>query len=186
MQFIFVFLLVAFSATNLYSATVQFESTPLGTVNGQSLFRNSYVALDFSLQLNQALEIEFDQAQYGTLSNAQGPANFNLLLLQPNNPPGVAGLFSALALNIAQPPMSFGVNYIFLGTGQPSTQRFFINQFDAAGSLVSTITSGVTTPPSSVIPEPSGLALGGLGVLGISAWRAMQRRRRKLSPVENH
>jgi len=186
MQFIFVFLLVAFSATNLYSATVQFESTLLGTVNGQSLFRNRYLALDFSLQMNQALEIEFDQAQYGTLSNPQGPANFNLLLLQPNNPPGLAGLFSALAQSVAQSPMSFSVDYIFLGTGQPSTQRFFINQFDSAGSLLSTITSGVTPSPTSVIPEPSGLALGGLGVVAISAWRAVQRRRRKLSPVENH
>src|SRR5262245_58653549 len=143
MQFMFVFLLVAFSAINLYSATVQFESTLLGTVNGQSQFRNSYLLLDAPLQTNQALEIEFDQAQYGTLSNARGPANFDLLLLQPNNPPGLAGLFSGLALNTTSPPTSFSVDFIFLGLGQPGGQRFFVNQFDSAGGLLSTITSGV-------------------------------------------
>jgi len=186
MQFMFVFLLVAFSAINLYSATVQFESTLLGTQNGQSLFRNSYVALDTQLQTNQALEIEFVPGQYGTLSNARGPANLDLLLIQPNNPPGLAGLFSALALTNTSPPVSLSVDYIFLGTGSPSGQRFFVNQFDSAGRLVSTITSGVTTSATTVIPEPSGLALGGVGVLVISAWRAVQRRRRKLSPVENY
>jgi len=186
MQFIFMFLLVAFSAINLYSATVQFESTLLSTQNGQSLFRNSYVALDTQLQSNQALEIEFVPGQYGTLSNARGPANFDLLLIQPNNPPGLAGLFSALAPSITSPPVSFSVDYIFLGTVSPSGQRFFVNEFDSTDAPPKLITSGVTTTATTVIPEPSGLALGGVGVLVISAWRAGQRRRRKLSPVENH
>src|SRR3954453_12744053 len=121
MQFIFGFLLIVLSASSVFSATVQFQTTSLGTVNGQSLFRNTYTLVDTALQTNQALDIDFDSALYGTLSNAQGPANFDILLLQPNNPPGAAGLFSGLALSNTQPPITFGVSFIFLGAGQPSS-----------------------------------------------------------------
>src|SRR6478672_4816592 len=111
MHFIFRFLLIVFSASSLFSATVQFQTTFLGTVNGQSQFRDNYTLLDTALQTNQALDIDFDPALYGTLSNGQGPANFSILLLQPNNPPGAAGLFSALALSTTQPPISFSVSF---------------------------------------------------------------------------
>jgi len=176
MHFIFRFLLIALSASSLYSATVQFQTTSLGTVNGQSLFRNNYTLLDTALQTNQALDIDFDPALYGTLSNPQGPANFDILLLQPNNPPGAAGLFSALALSTTQPPISFSVSFIFLGAGLPSGQQFAINQYNSQGALVSTITSGVTTPPgTSGVPEPGGFVLGGLGLVAVSGWRVMRR-----------
>jgi len=176
MHFIFRFLLIVLSASSLYSATVQFQTTFLGTVNGQSQFRNNYTLLDAALQTNQALDITFDPVLYGTFSNPQGPANFDILLLQPNNPPGAAGLFSALALSTTQPPISFSLTYIFLGTGQPSGQNFAINQYNAQGVLVSTITSGVTTPAgTTTVPEPGGFLLSGLGVLVISGWRVSRR-----------
>ena len=60
MQFIFRFLLMVLSATSAFSATVQFQITSLGTVNGQSLFRNTNTHVDTALQTNQALDIDFD------------------------------------------------------------------------------------------------------------------------------
>ena len=177
MQFIFRFLLIVVAASSAFSATVQFQTTSLGTVNGQSVFRNMYTLTDTGLQTNQAVDIEFDPALYGTLSNAQGSANLDILLLQPNNPPGAPGLASALALSNTQPPISFSVSFIFLGAGQPSSQRFAINQYSSTGTLISTITSGVTTPAGvTAIPEPGGFVLGGLGLLAISGWRGMRRR----------
>jgi len=176
MHFIFRFLLIVLSATSLFSATVQFQTTFLGTVNGQSQYRNNYTLLDSALQTNQALDIDFDPALYGTLSNGQGPANFSILLLQPNNPPGTAGLFSALALSSTQPPISFSVSFIFLGGGLPSGQHFALNQYNAQGVLVSTLTSGTTTPAgTTTVPEPGGFLLSGLGVLLISGWRGIRR-----------
>jgi len=176
MQFVFGFLLIVLSASSVFSATVQFQTTSFGTVNGQSLFRNSYTLTDTALQTNQALDIDFDPALYGTLSNGQGPGNFSILLLQPNNPPGATGLFSALALSTTQPPISLSVSFIFLGVGQPLSQRFAINQYSATGTLLSTITSGVTTPAgTTTVPEPGGYVLGGLGLLAISGWRGMRR-----------
>jgi len=176
MHFIFRFLLIAISASSAFSTTVQFQTTFLGTVNGQSQFRNMYTLTDTALQMNQAVDIEFDQTLYGTLSNPQGPANLSLLPLQPNNPPGTAGLLSALALSNTQPPISFSVSFIFLGAGQPSSQRFAINQYSSTGALVSTITSGVTTPAGVTgIPEPGGFVLAGLGLLAISGWRGVRR-----------
>jgi len=176
MHVIFQFLLIAFSASSLFSATVQFQTTFLGTVNGQSQFRNIYTLTDTALQANQAVDIDFDPALFGALSNPQGP-NLSILALQPNNPPGTAGLLSALAQSSTQPPISFSVSFIFLGTGQPSSQPFAINQYNSQGTtLVSTITSGVTTPEGfRGIPEPGGFALAGLGLLAISGWRRWGR-----------
>jgi len=176
MQFIFRFLLIVLAASSAFSATVQFQTTSLGTVNGQSLFRNNYTLIDTALQTNQALDITFDTALYGTLSNPQGPSNSSIVLLQPNNPPGAAGLFSGLALSNTQPPIAFGVSFIFLGAGQPGSQSFAINQYSPAGALISTITSGVTTPAgTTTVPEPGGFVLAGLGLFAISGWRRMRR-----------
>jgi len=169
MRLIYTFLVAAFSVTSLYSATIQFESTFLGVVNGQRQFRNTYLDVDTPLQVNQALEIQFDPILYGNLSNPQAPSNFNVLLIQPNNPPGLAGLYSALALtNTLAPVGPFSVDFIFLGAGTPGSQAFQINQFNAQGGFVSTVASGVTT---TVIPEPGGLATAGLALLVCGAWR---------------
>jgi hypothetical protein len=145
------------------AAIVQFQVADLGG----NLHRYNYSVSGYAFQQNQELAISFDPVLYGTLSNAVGGSGFSLLLLQPNNPPGASGDYSALALannpSLAGP---FRVDFIFKGSGIPAAQPFSINQYDQSGNFLSTISSGVTTPLASTgIPEPGSLSLGSLALL---------------------
>jgi len=125
----------------------------------------------FTFQANQELDILFPVTtppSYGTLSNGIAPSGFNVLLLQPNNPPGAPGDYSALAL-VNNPSLAgpFSVDFTFMGTPLmplPGQQNFMIGTFGPNG--FNTITSGVTTPQGSTgVPEPASLSLAALGVL---------------------
>src|SRR5437764_919742 len=72
-------LAAALSAGNLAAANVSFDITNLG----QNLYRYNYTVSGIQFQVNQELDIRFDPAKYGTLSNGIAPAGFDLLLLQP-------------------------------------------------------------------------------------------------------
>jgi hypothetical protein len=88
------------------------------------------------------------------------PDDFDVLLLQPDNPPGSPGVYSALAL-VDNPLLGpFSVDFTFLGSGAPGAQPFFINQLDASGNLVSS-EGGSTTP----IPEPATVVFGFITLL---------------------
>jgi hypothetical protein len=168
-------LLAAVSTGRLAAANVAFDITSLGTNH----YRYSYVVSGIQFQVNQELDIRFDPALYGTLSNGVAPAGFDLLLLQPNNPPGVSGDYSALSL-VNNPSLSgtFSVEVVFLGNGTPGAQPFFINQLDANGSLLSVVTSGNSSSAAGgSVPEPAGWTLAGAGFLLGGLWRAVRRRR---------
>lgn len=163
-------------AGDLPAATIEFQVSTVGTApSGQTLFRYNYFFSNLTLQQNQEIDIRFNPAQFGMLSNGVAGPGFSLLLLQPNNPPGAFGDFSALAL-VNNPPLSgpFSVDFTFIGSGQPGAQPFLINQLDANAGFVSTLESGTTVPRGqTVIPEPATFALGGAGLLmaGIFAIR---------------
>jgi hypothetical protein len=130
---------------------------------GENLFRIDYSVEGFEFQENQELEIIFDPDVFVALSNGSAPAGFDLLLIQPGNPPGTVGRFSALAL-LDAPDLSSGFSLqveTFLSK-TPGVQEFAINQFDGEGNFVSTIATG---PISSAIPEPSTFSLAGLALL---------------------
>jgi hypothetical protein len=142
---------------------------------GQSLFRLSYTVTDISFSVDQELDIRFDPALYSTLSNGVAPAGFDLLLLQPNNPPGTPGDFSALALtDIPSLTAMFSVDVLMLGPGRPVEQSYWINQLDQQGNLVSTVASGTTVDATT--PEPATLPLAGVALLIGGAARVVRRR----------
>jgi len=146
------------------------------SVVGGDVLRYDYSISGITLQMNQDIDIRFDPALYGTLSNGVAPGEFNLLLLQPDNPPGTFGDYSALAL-ADDPPFTgeFRVDFTYIGGGTPGSQPFFINQYDESRHLLATLASGTTV---AAVPEPTSFALLGVSLLTGAIIRAVRRRRR--------
>jgi hypothetical protein len=170
---------VGLVAANLPAGTVNYDFTvlpiapPADAPAGSSVLQVTYLLSNFSFLANQELDINFDPALYGTLSNGQAPSGFLLNLFQPNDPVGAPGDFSAYA-TVANPNVtgSFSADVVYFGTGQPGGQSYSINQYDAQGNFVDTVSSGVTTPDSnSPVPEPAGIWLGAIGlIVGAGRW----------------
>ena len=141
--------------------------------------RYTYFLEDITLGLNQELSIAFLPDLFGSLTNGVGPSGFDIILFQPDNPPGSTGYFSALSLADNQPgTLSFSVDFTFIGSGQPGSQPFAINQYDENGRLLGVLDSGRTTSLSGV-PEPGTLGLGGLVLIAGGVLRAVRRRWRR-------
>ena len=137
---------------HLYAGAIQFQVTNLG----QNSYRYNYSIIGFVFQQNEEVDIRFAPSLYGTLSNGVAGNGFNVLLLQPNNPPGTFGDYSALS-TVNQPSLvgPFSVDFIYNGIGSPGSQPYFINQYDQNGRLVSTVEQGITTPANATAtPEP--------------------------------
>ena len=165
-------LLAGFLAVSVSAATITFQTTDLGS----NQFRLTYTVTNFVFSLNQELDIEYEPALYLALSNGVAPTGFDVLLLQPNNPPGTSGDFSSLAL-VANPGTGpFRVDATLVGGGQPGPQSFSINQLDANGVITSVVASGKTASAIAAVPEPATLPLAGLALITGSAWLAVRRR----------
>jgi hypothetical protein len=141
---------------------------------GTDPLRYTYFVTGLTLLANQELDLRFDPALYGSLSNGVAGPDFDLLLLQPDNPPGAFGDFSILALVDNPPfPQALSVDFSFIGPGTPGSQPFFINEYDQSGRFVATIASGFTV---AAIPEPGSIAFGGTGLLLGAVYWALRRR----------
>jgi hypothetical protein len=149
------------------AATVGFEVASLGG----NEYRYSYSFTGFTLAENEEIDIRFNPTLFGTLSNGVAPPDFDLLVLQPNTPPGAFGDYSLLAL-IDDPPMdgSFTIDVLYLGAGTPGAQPYFINQYDAMGTLTSSTAGGLTVSASAV-PEPATSVLVGGAMLAVCLTR---------------
>ncbi len=160
-------------ATQLTAGSIGFDVTPLAA----PMFRYTYYPSGIGLQANQDIDIRFDPALYGNLTAGVAGSGFSLFLLQPNNPPGTSGDYSALAL-VNNPLFTgpFSVDFLFKGTGMPGSQPYTINQYDQAGALVSTIDSGSTVPvgQAAAVPEPASLPLAAAALVA-GVW-ALRRR----------
>lgn len=171
MHFSFGLIFLLLSLGSSFAGTIAVQVTPAGTHgSGDALFRYIYSISGFTLQENQELNIRFDPARTGALSNAMAPVDFDVLLLQPNNPIGSAGDFSILAL-VDNPQWTgpFSVDVSRIGSGF-APQAFFLNQFVEQGGVLmleSTLQSGfvsLTAAPGAV-PEPGSLVLGAAGLV---------------------
>lgn len=171
-------------AATLAAATIKVEVTDLGTTGGGpgnpgtsvQLQRFTYHLSDVALQRDQELNIRFDPALFGSLSNPTAGSSYSVLLFQPNQPAGAFGDFSALSL-MDQPGTStdFSVDFVYLGPGVAGPQPYFINQFEADGGFT-TLESGFTSlSQPSQVPEPATFLLCGAALLACGAWRVGRR-----------
>ena len=165
-------LLAGLLAGSLSAATITFQTTDLGS----NQVRFTYTVTNFVFTVNQELDIEFNPATYVSLSNGVAPTGFDVLLLQPNNPPGTSGDFSSLAL-VANPGTGpFRVDATLVAGHQPGPQNFSINQLDANGVITGVVASGTATPVTAAVPEPATLPLVGLALIAGPASLAVRRR----------
>lgn len=143
---------------------VGFQVSNLGT----NLFRYTYFLSGVTFPANQELDVFFDPLLYGSLSNGKAPSGFDVLLVQPNNPPGTFGEYSVLAL-VNNPSLAgtFSVDFTFLKPGQqPGPQPFAIGTFSTNGFNNIPGSPGVTTPQAATnVPEPTSLLLAAVGIL---------------------
>ncbi|MBS1855791.1 MAG: PEP-CTERM sorting domain-containing protein [Acidobacteria bacterium] len=145
------------STGQLMAGSILFQVTSLGS----NAYRYDYT-IDYSLLRNQEIDIRFDPALYAGLSNGIANSDFTLSLLQPGNPAGAFGDYSLLAL-IDNPSLAgpFGVQFTYLGAGEPGRQPYLVHQFDPTGqNIIATLDAGFT----ATVPEPATWFLVGAGL----------------------
>lgn len=150
--------LLLFAAAGFMQAgTITYQVASLGTHNGSPAYRYTYTLSGFDFFANEELDIRFSASLYGELFDGKAGSDFDLLLFDPNSPPGADGDYSALALvNHASLNGNFYVDFTWLGQGLPGSQPYFL--FDDSGSSSVQVGSGqtVAAPVTSPVPEPSG------------------------------
>jgi hypothetical protein len=165
----------------LVAATIYYEPVDLpDQVQGDDLWRYNYLVTGFTFNSDQGFTISFDIDRYRDLEIPPIFANndWDVLVFQPDSNLPADGAYDALALvNGASLQATFPVDFIFLGAGQPGSQRFDISQFDSQGNLVTVLESGFTT----LIPEPGPLLLTFFGLSALYLW-SFRKRRRGLRP----
>ena len=169
---------------NLHAGLIlQYEVSNVGSSPmGDPIYRFSYSLSGGTLNTDQELEIDFDPALYGELSNASAGAGFDVALFQPNNPPGSTGIYSALAI-VNNPSLAtpFLTDAVYLGQGTPAPQPFFINQYDASGGFT-VVSEGTAIPVETQgIPEPATAATTGAILVFLGCSRAVRRRLKRIA-----
>jgi len=179
----------AAGAAPAYAAQILYIVTPMATTSSKTTaasfaYRYEYYLQDLALLPNQELDILFPSDRYLDLSNGlAGEPEFDLILFQPNNPPGTAGVFSAFLPEGCLPslPMTFSVDFWYAREGLPGAQEFSVNQFDSGGTFLNVVLSGVTSQQAEV-PEPGYFAPGALALAMACFYRAHRRRRPASAP----
>jgi len=156
-------------AASSWAGTIPFDVSN----QGGNVYRYQFFPSGFDLLKFQEIDIRFDPSLFGGLINGVADSDFHLSLLQPNNPIGAFGDYSALAL-VDHPSLAgpFSVDVTWLGTGSPGELPFLIHQFDTSGQLiVGTIAAGTVGSP-----EPAGWLLSGAAVALGGLLRGIRRR----------
>jgi hypothetical protein len=143
----------------LAAGTVGYQVSGLGG----DVFRYEFFPSNLGLLAYQELDVQFDGALFSSLFNGVADSDFRLLLLQPNNPPGAVGDYTALAL-VDNPSLAgpFSVDVRWLGAGVPGELPYLLHQFDASGHNLGMIGSGSLVEET---PEPASWLLGGVGLV---------------------
>ncbi len=169
--------MMAICAASGFGGTIGYSSVSVGGAVEQY----TYTLSGFPLLANQEIALLFDPSIYGALSNGVAGAEFDLLLLQPDNQTGTAGVYSALAL-VDNPSLlgPFSVQFVYLGSGLAGSQPYQINQYDSGGNFLATIATGTTVlnnPGPASVPEPAALVLTGLGLAAAGVVSGVRQRR---------
>jgi hypothetical protein len=176
--------LVGLIAVSLHaSPIIQYQVSTVGTtVSGQPLFRYNYVISGFTLFQNEEIDIRFDPAVFGQLSNGLAVLGFDLLLFQPNQPPGAFGDYSALAGPNASLAGTFSVDFtlaanVALTPNDPRlVQEFFLFDDNPGPSQHPELPfQGLTSAaPVNSVPEPWSVLLCGAALMVGGARRALR------------
>ncbi len=160
------------SATGLGSVEVRYEPVDLvDDVVGRDLWLYRYTVHGFDTEAALGLSIGFALGEFSALSLdgvAPPPADWDVLVLQPDAQLPADGLFDALALT--QPAASSGpleVAFVWSGAGVPGAQPFVL--YDDA---FATTRSGTTM----LVPEPTTGLLVLLGLAGLGVRRRVSGR----------
>ena len=166
------------TSSSVFAGLVQYSTTPASSGGsnafGGTLYRYTYLISGFNFQANQELDIRFDAGQFSHItlvSTAQ--SGFSTLLLQPNNPLGAIGSFSALATQNNAPSATFILDAYYTGTGEPGSQTYLVNQYSQTGNFIGTLQTGNTV---AATPEPGTFLTGGFMLV---AGGMLRRARRK-------
>lgn len=158
------------------ASTIRYEATDLAdTTPGQDLWQYTYVVSGYAFAAGKGFSILFGPPQFESLSDptpdtdpADGTstdADWDVLLLQPDNPPSASGRFDALAMRSPSSHL-FSTRFVWNGPGKPGSQPFEIYDYD--GQTIEVVETGRTTPIP--VPEPAVALLLALG-LGLGARR---------------
>ena len=165
------------TGSSAFAGLVQYSTTPAASGGtrafGGTLYRYTFLVSGFNFQADQELDIRFDPNQFSHINLVSGTqAGFSTLLLQPNNPTGSTGSFSALATQNNVTGGNFILDAYYTGSGEPGSQLYFINQYTSSGSFVGTLQTGNTI----AAPEPSTFAIGGVMLVLGGMLRRSQRK----------
>ncbi|KGF79127.1 hypothetical protein IA69_26215 [Massilia sp. JS1662] len=120
--------------------------------------------------------IFFDRNLFSNLQVVATPAQWDSLVVQPDQALASNGFFDALALGAGLVPGDslggFAIAFDFLGTGTPGAQSFDIVDPDTFETLSSGRTSSSTPPPHD-LPEPAPFMLMALPIAALLARRAL-------------
>jgi hypothetical protein len=122
---------------------------------------------------NEALTVFFPGGLFSNLQDPPpSPGGWFTLSLQPDTTLLTDGLYTALALNDGASLVGpFTITFNYLGPGTPASQNFSIDLFDANGKLLNNVTTGVTTPFRTQVPEPATGLLLLVGAVAVSGLR---------------
>jgi len=172
--------IVLLTSAITHAAAIQFQLSLIDTDSaGNRIERYTYFVNDLTLQRNEEVEIQFDPRVFSALSGPKSSGGFDLVLLQPNNPPGAPGELSLTPIKRdARVTNPFSVDFTLTGQGSVDSQPFFINQYDSSGSFVDTVSAGSTSPVNqATVPEPATFTYYGMALLfGVSRWAVRRQR----------
>jgi len=133
------------------------------------LWQYTYNVSDNNFSADTGFSIYFD---YNLYSNIQDPAPFvnsdwDILTLQPDLLLPDDGVYDAYALaDNASLADSFTINFVWLGGNAPLEQSFEI--YDSNFNITeSGFTQSANIPPPNSVPEPQGIFLIGIGLIGL-------------------
>jgi hypothetical protein len=158
--------------SNLTATTISSEINKLGlNSSGSIVYQYTYTVSGLTLQSTQELDIYFDPAIYGSVSNPVAGSEFQTVLIQPNNPPGSSGDLGLVPVadnTVVTGP--FSVDFTLIDSAVPGPQPYTVTQF-LNGVSIGVIASGTTSPVSSVVtPEPAAVFLAAIGLLLGACW----------------
>ena len=159
------------ATTVTYVAQDLVDTTP-----GEDLWRYIYT-ITGNFGTSEGVNLLFDAALYGDLSNAQPDSsvnpNWNVTFLSPDPLLPADGVYSVASLIPPPPDLTgpFGIDFVWRGSDVPGSQPFEVFNSDFI-----VIDEGRTQPPG-VVSEPAGLVLFALSIVGL----IVQRRRGDLA-----